>query len=417
MDDRREDSLGAREHDAGPAACGDGRTPLSDLARVFLKLGFLGFGGPAAHVGMLEEDVVVRRRWLSHQRFLDLLGATNLIPGPNSTEMCIHIGYLRRGALGMLVAAGCFVLPAAFMVLAMAWAYVEYGSLPEVEPFLRGIKPAVLAVIGGAVWRLGKRAIKGWQLAVIGVAVSAATVLGANPILALFAGGLVGLLWLRSAAGSPKSAAAGAIAAIAVGGARKVGAAQLAAAGGMAAGAVAVSMWKLGLFFLKVGAILYGSGYVLVAFLEADLVQQYQWLTRQQLLDAIGAGQMTPGPLLTTSTFIGYLVAKSAGMSGLAGAAVATASFCLPSFVFVIILNPILPRLRESPWSAAFLDAVSVSAVGLMLAVCVKLGVQTLTSWPAWVIAVLAAVLALRWRVPAVWLVLGGAVLGWILAP
>jgi chromate transporter len=409
--------------DALPAApppwrrVGDPGTPLLRLARPFLKLGFLGFGGPAAHIAMMEEDIVERRRWLSHQSFLDLVGATHLIPGPNSTETCMHIGYLRRGWPGMVLAWSCFVLPASLMVLALAWAYVRFGSLPQVEPFLRGIKPAVLAVIVGAVWRLGQRAVKGWRLGALGVATLGATVLGAHPIAALLAGGVVGMVWLRWAARGRGGSAGGAglTAALTMGITRRAGAAGLAAAGAATGAAAAVSLWALALVFLKVGAILYGTGYVLVAFLEADLVAHYGWLTREQLLDAIAVGQLTPGPLLTTSTFVGYVVARSAGLSGLAGAALCTVAFCLPSFVFVIVLNRVIPRLRESVWTAAFLDAVNVSAVGLMAAVCVNLGRQTLISLPAWGIAVGAALLALRWRVSAAWLVIGGAVVGWLM--
>lgn len=396
------------EHDEPNA-----RTPLSALVRVFLKLGFFGFGGPAAHVAMLEEDVVLRRRWLSHQRFLDLLGATNLIPGPNSTEMCMHIGYLRRGAVGMVVSWACFVVPAACMALALACAYGKYGKLPELQPFLMGIKPAVLAVIAGAVWRLGRRAVRGWRLGAVGVAVTLAVALGAHPILALAAGGVVGMVWLRLPTAKDGGHGAAGAAALAVSPART--AVEAAVATSAVGTVVAVSFWKLGLFFLKVGAVLYGSGYVLVAFLEADLVRHYRWLTQSQLLDAIAVGQMTPGPLLTTATFIGYLVAQSAGLSGVTGAVVATVAFCLPSFLFVMALNPILPRLRRSVWAGAFLDAVNVSAVGLMVAVGVNLARQTLTSWPAWLIATAAITAALRWKVAAVWLVLGGAASGWLL--
>lgn len=433
------------------------RTSLLDLVRVFLKLGLLGFGGPAVHVGMLEEDIVVRRKWLTREQLLDLMGAVNLIPGPNSVEMCIHIGHRQRGWLGMLVAGGCFIVPAVVLTTLLAWAYVRFGSLPRVEPFLLGCKPAVLAVILAAIWRLGRTAVKGPRLLAIGVGVAAAVFLGANEVLALLGGGALGMLWLRLAerpqappssrpqapawgrarggsrpqhhrSGSFGGAVAkrelrnqrgGALAAaVAVAASVKVstaGQAVALAAGG--AGVAAVSFWKLGLFFLKVGAVLYGTGYVLVAFLEGGLVEDYAWLTRRELLDAIAAGQLTPGPLLSTSAFVGYVVSAKAGLSALGGAAVAAAGVFLPSFIFVLLLNPILPRLRRSPWSAAFLDAVNVSAVALMVAVVVNLGRTTLVSWPAWVIAVLAGVVAIRWRVNTAWLVLGGAALGWLLAP
>jgi len=472
------------------------RTSLPDLVRVFLKLGLVGFGGPAVHIGMLEDDLVVRRKWLTREQLLDLMGAVNLIPGPNSTEMCIHLGYRQRGWLGMLVAGGCFIVPAVLMTTLLAWAYVRFGSLPRVEPFLLGCKPAVLAVILAAIWRLGRTAVKGPRLLAIGVGVAAAVFLGA---------GALGMLWLRlaergkgptdasrncgqrgsfwSLKGSHRTAQGNALgtrpppgvalkgrdrgalsrpfrafrtaargpralpwailsrpvgaaeptcnsgshlvrtggalaAAVAVGSnVRASAAAQVAAVAAGGVGVAAVSLWKLGLFFLKIGAVLYGTGYVLVAFLEGGLVQDYGWLTRRELLDAIAAGQFTPGPLLSTSAFVGYVVSAKAGLSAVGGAAIAAAAVFLPSFLFVVLLNPILPRLRQSRWSAAFLDAVNVSAVALMVAVVVNLGRTTLVSWPAWVIALLAGAVAIRWRVNTAWLILGGAALGWLLAP
>lgn len=392
------------------------RGPLGELARLFLKLGVIAFGGPAAHIAMLEDEVVTRRGWLSRQHFLDLVGATNLVPGPNSTEMTMHVGYERAGWKGLFTAGACFILPAVLVTGGFAWLYVGYGSLPEVEPFLYGIKPAVIAVILGAVWKLGRTAVKGWRFGVLGVGVATAVLAGLDEVWALLAGGLLGTLWLR-AGGYDSSRTAGAFLPIlflrpttAAGGA--VGRGATGAAGlvlGTAGAVAAVSLWKLFFFFLKVGAILYGSGYVLVAFLEGGLVQDYGWLTQPQLLDAIAIGQFTPGPVLSTATFIGYVV------EGVPGAAVATLGIFLPSFFFVSILNPLIPRLRESVWLSAFLDAVNVAAVALMVAVTIQLGIGTLVSWPAAVIAALAAVLALVYRVNAAWLVAGGAVLGWLL--
>jgi len=385
------------------------RGPLGELAHLFLKLGVIAFGGPAAHIAMLEDEVVTRRAWLSRQHFLDLVGATNLIPGPNSTEMTMHVGYERAGWKGLFTAGACFILPAVLITGGFAWLYVSYGSLPEVEPFLYGIKPAVIAVILGAVWKLGRTALKGWRFGALGLGVAVAVLAGLNEVWALLAGGLIGTLGLR-AGGYDSSRTAGALLPIlllrpstAVAG----GAAGVTVA---AAGAVAtLSLWKLFFFFLKIGAILYGSGYVLVAFLEGGLVQDYGWLTQAELLDAIAIGQFTPGPVLSTSTFIGYVV------EGVPGAAVATLGIFLPSFFFVLILNPLIPRLRESVWLSAFLDSVNVAAVALMVAVTIELAIGTLVSWPAWVIAGLAAVLTLAFRVNAAWLVAGGAVLGWLL--
>lgn len=385
---------------------------LRQLAALYLKLGFLGFGGPAATISYMEEEVVGKRRWLTRDYFMDLVGATNLIPGPNSTEMAIHVGYIRAGLPGLAVAGASFILPAALITFAFAWAYVRYGSLPAVAPFLFGIKPAVIAVIAGAIVRLGKVAVKEWRLAAIGVGVTAAALLGASEILALLAGGVLGMLWLRLSERRDAAGGGGGALAVALLGWQGLRVALRAGAAGVvgATAAQTVGLWQLGLFFLKIGSILYGSGYVLVAFLQGGLVQGYGWLTEQQLLDAIAVGQFTPGPVLSTSTFIGYL------LSGVPGAVVATVAIFFPSFVFVLLLNRAIPRLRGSPWTSAFLDAVNVAALGLMGAVVVQLGATTLTSWPAWLIAAAAAALALVWRVNATWLIVGGALVGALLS-
>ena len=377
---------------------------LGPLARLFLKLGVIAFGGPAAHIAMLQDEVVDRRGWIRRDHFLDLIGATNLIPGPNSTEMTMHVGYERAGWAGLLVAGSCFIVPAVMITGGFAWLYVRFGDLPAVEPFLFGIKPAVIAVILGALWKLGRGAVRGWRLGVVGGAVVVGVLLGADEVAMLLAGGVLGMAWLRLA-GRDSSRSAADLATL-----RLPGREAALAASGAAGAAVTVSLWKLGLFFLKVGAVLYGSGYVLVAFLEGGLVSDYGWLTEGQLLDAIAIGQFTPGPVLSTATFIGYVIA------GVPGAIVATVGIFLPSFLFVLALNPVIPRLRESAWTAAFLDAVNVAAVALMAAVTIELGGTTLTSWPAWTIAIVAAIAALRFRVNAAWLVLGGAITGWLLA-
>lgn len=391
---------------------------LGELAALFLKLGIIGFGGPAAHIAMMEEEVVGRRRWLTREHFLDLVGATNLIPGPNSTEMAIHVGYIRAGWAGLAVAGICFILPAVLITAGFASAYVRFGSLPLVAPFLYGIKPAVLAVIFAAVCRLGSVAAKGWRLVVIGLVVTLASLLGMNEVIALLLGGAIGMVWLRGfGRGRPGSSSQGLVgggaclaSGVAVNAATASGARMVFVIGSGLGPSVGVSLWRLGLFFLKVGAVLYGSGYVLVAFLEGGLVHEYGWLSQQELLDAIAIGQFTPGPVLSTATFIGYLIA------GAPGAAVATAAIFFPSFLFVAALNPVVPRLRRSRWTSAFLDAVNVSSVGLMAAVTVKLARATLTGWPAWVIGLVAAVVGLRWKVNASWLVLGGAIVGWLLS-
>lgn len=391
---------------------------LSEIARLFLKLGIIAFGGPAAHIAMMEDEFVTRRSWIDRQHFLDLVGATNLIPGPNSTEMTMHVGYERAGWPGLFTAGSCFILPAVLITGGFAYLYVQYGSLPAVEPSLYGIKPAVIAVILGAVWKLGRKAVKGWRFAVMGTAVAAVVLGGVGEILALLGGAVLGTIWLLGT-GYDSSKTASRLVPILflqqrAGTTSQIGAAADSAVGiaaGTAASAAGISLWKLFFFFLKIGAVLYGSGYVLVAFLEGGLVEDYGWITRAELLDAIAIGQFTPGPVLSTSTFIGYLI------EGIPGAAVATLGIFLPSFFFVLILNPLIPRMRESVWLSAFLDAVNVAAVALMLAVTIQLGIGTLTSWPAWLIAGAAAVGVIAFRLNAAWLVLGGAVVGWLLSP
>lgn len=385
---------------------------LKELALVFLKLGAIGFGGPAAHIAMMEEEVVARRRWLDRQHFLDLLGATNLIPGPNSTEMAIHLGYYRAGWSGLTVAGICFILPAISLTAGFAWAYTQFGQLPQVAPWLFGIKPAVLAVIVTSVWRLGNKSCKTWQLGAIGGSVLIASLLQVNEVMALLLGGTLGMLCLRL----PKTITSRyrKIFPVLLGtslgvlSARKTQVLMAVITGTNSAGFASFSLWQLGLFFLKVGAVLYGSGYVLVAFLEGGLVHQYGWLSQRQLLDAIAIGQFTPGPVLSTSTFIGYLI------GGVPGSVVASVAIFSPSFLFVALINPWVPHLRRSRWTAAFLDSVNVSAVALMAAVSIKLGQATLTSWPTWVIASAATIIGLRWKINLAWVVVGGGVLGWL---
>lgn len=405
MDAEMRESSGAEAD--GPHPERPGR--LKEVTLVFLRLGFIAFGGPAAHIAMMEDELVTRRRWIDRQHFLDLVGATNLIPGPNSSEMTMHIGFERAGWPGLFAAGASFILPAFLITWIFAWLYVQYGSLPEVEPFLYGIKPAVIAVILGAVWKLGKKAVKDWRFAVIGTVIAAAVLLGVGEIWALLVGGVAGAIWLR-ASGVGDSGSAGRLLPILFLQTRPDSTAAAGAVAAGAAGIVGISLWKLFFFFLKIGAILYGSGYVLVAFLEGGLVRDYGWLTQSQLLDSIAIGQFTPGPVLTTATFIGYI------LSGTPGAVVATLGIFLPSFFFVLLLNPVIPRLRRSAWASAFLDSVNVAAVALMLAVTIQLGASTLVSWPAWLIAIAAAVATIRYKANPAWLVLGGGIAGWLLS-
>lgn len=373
---------------------------LLELARLFAKLGAIGFGGPAAHLALMEDEVVERRGWLTPQQFLDLVGATNLIPGPNSTEMAIHIGFLRAGWPGLLVAGASFVCPAVLVTGVFAWLYVRYGRLPAVEPWLFGIKPAVLAIIVMALARLWGKAVKGPALWLIAGAVAVAVVLGVGEIPALLAGGVVGMLWLRRGLRSAPLAAGGALVA------GRADALPLAPLSAVLTAGAAVSLPALGLFFLKIGSVLYGGGYVLVAFLQGGLVERLGWLTQRQLLDAVAVGQFTPGPILSTATFVGYLLA------GWPGALVSTVAVFLPSFGFVAALNPIVPKLRHSVWAGAFLDAVNASTVALMVAVVIELGWAIMTSWAALAIALASGVVLWRWRVNPAWVVLGAALVG-----
>ena len=378
------------------------RGRLREIAALFFKLGVIGFGGPAAHIALMEDEVVEKRAWLSRERFLDLVGVTSIIPGPNSTEMAIHLGFLRGGWPGLLLAGGCFIFPAVTLTTILAWAYMTYGAIPEVADLLYGIKPAVLAVILGALWRLGQKAVKGWRLSFLGLAVMLVSLTQFSGVLALIGGGIIGMFWLRMT--RPRDREHMAVIAPIAG----TGLTMLASQGAVSAGP---TLWALGLFFLKIGAILYGSGYVLVAFLE-EMVRDETWeLSQQQLLEAIAIGQFTPGPVLSTAAFIGYLVTGGK----LSGALVAAGAIFLPSFVFVAALNPLLPRLRESQWVSSFLDAVNVCAVGLMAAVTIELGYLTLDSVPKMAIAGIASILILWRGVGAVWLVVGGAVVGWLL--
>ena len=382
---------------------------LFELGKLFFKLGTTAFGGPAAHIAMMEEEEVRRKKWITREHFLDLVGAINLIPGPNSTQLGILIGYIRAGILGLIVSGLSFILPAVIITGLLAWMYVRFGSVPLVSPFLLGIKPAVISVILLAVIRMGKTAAKNLQLTIIGIAVATASLLGANAILALLSGGIAGTiinrikdpqnkknsLWVIPFAGTLEGLLKSSDANTA-----------LAAPG---AGIASMSLWKLGLFFLKIGSILYGSGYVLAAFLQGGLVRDYGWLTQRQLLDAIAIGQFTPGPVLSTATFVGYVV------SGMPGAVISTIAIFLPSFIFILILAPFIPRLRASKSMSAFLDAVNISAIGLMAAVVVQLASSTLTDWRAVIIAASAALAGVRFKLNAAWLVLGGAVIGWML--
>ncbi len=380
-------------------AAPEGRGGLREVALVSLKLGFTAFGGPAAHVAMLREEAVVRRRWTSEQHFVDLLGATNLIPGPNSTEMVIHTGYEQAGWRGLVVGGTLFILPAAAITLAFAWLYVRYGTTPAGEWLLYGVKPVVIAVVVQAIWGIGRTAAKGRLLIAVGLGSLILALLGGNELALLFgAGGLVMVVRNLANAGGTLGLAAG----FPFGtGWALPGALALATAGAEPYGAT-----RLFLLFLRVGATLYGSGYVLVAFLRGDLVERLGWLTDRQLLDAVAVGQFTPGPVFTTATFVGYVV------GGWSGATLATLGIFLPAFVLVAVTNPLVPRLRRSRWAAAFLDGVNVAAVALMAAVAWTLGRSAIVDATTALLAAGTAVLLIRFKVNSAWLVLVGAAVG-----
>jgi len=376
----------------------DDPTPLREVAALFLKLGTIAFGGPAAHVAMMRDETVTRRRWLDDQQFIDLLGATNLIPGPNSTEMANHIGFMRAGWRGLVVAGTLFILPAFFIVLGCAWAYVRYGTTPQAEWLLYGVKPVIIAIVIQALWGLGRTALRGWLPAAVASSVCALYLAGFNEIALLF-GGAIAVLLIRSGRRLVTRGAALAVAAPLVMG----GTLPLLAS---ASAEDEVSLTTLFLTFLKIGSVLYGSGYVLLAFLHNDFVVRLGWLTDQQLLDAVAVGQVTPGPVFTTATFIGYVVA------GVPGAIVATIGIFLPSFVFVAVLNPFIPRLRASATFSSLLDGANASALGLMAAVTWTLGRDAIVDGWTLALAAMSALLLIRFNTQSVWLVVVGAAAG-----
>lgn len=371
------------------------RSSNGEIARLFLRLGATAFGGPAAHIALMHAEVVERRKWLSDQQFLDLLGATNLIPGPNSTEMAIHLGYLRGGFPGLLVAGTCFILPAMLITAGLAWLYLRISQVPQMQWLLYGIRPVILAIILQALWGLGKKAMRGPLSAVVGLIVLGLYLLGANEIALLVGAGLVVMLGsnfrhLQSA--NPKTGG-------------PAGMLLLLPAVSVAAQQV-FSLPVLFFTFLKIGSVLYGSGYVLLAFLRADFVERLGWLTDQQLLDAITIGQVTPGPVFTTATFIGYL------LGGPPGAVLATIGIFLPAFIFVLLSNPLIPRLRRSPWTAALLDGVNVASLGLMTGVTIQLVQPSLVDPLTILLALAALVILFHTKLNSTWLLLAGALVG-----
>jgi chromate transporter len=373
---------------------------------LFLKLGFTAFGGPAAHIALMKDEVVTRRQWMTEAEFLDLLGATNLIPGPNSTQMAIHIGYRRAGWPGLLAAGVSFIAPAAAIVLLCAWAYREYGGLPQTQAILHGVKPVIIAIVVRAVWGLIGTAVKNRYYALLGIAALTLALLGVDVLVLLFtAGALAATVWWIS---QPKQSPRGLLWVYGIA-ATMIGLPEVLTRLNRAPEPRPYTPLALFAFFLKVGTTLYGGGYVLIAFLRDGLVHQWHWLTEAQLLDAIAVGQSTPGPLFTTATFVGYL------MGGVTGALIATVAIFLPSFILIAISGPIVPLLRRSSLAGAFLDGVNVSALALMAAVIVQLGRAALVDSYTIAVALIGLALLLRYRINSVWLIGAGAICGLVI--
>lgn len=372
-------------------------TTLKQLALLFLKLGTVAFGGPAAHIAMMREEVVGRLKWMEDKEFLDLLGATNLIPGPNSTELAIHLGHRMGGWRGLIVAGSSFIFPAFTIVLGFAWLYKEFGTLPKIDSILYGIKPVIVAVIMGALFKLAKAALKSRLLVIMGVLATAALVFGQNELVVLFSVGLVVLL-LKEGKNILKSVLPGSM----------LGVAVIPTAGAVAS-SIPFSLSTLFLFFLKVGSVLFGSGYVLLAFLRTDLVERLGWMTEAQLLDAVAVGQVTPGPVFTTATFIGYL------LGSFEGAVLATIGIFLPAFVFVAISAPFLQKLRDSKTASAFLDGLNAASFALMAVVTFYLGKATFVDVPTVLIAAVSLGILQFSRVQSTWLIVSGGIAGFLL--
>ena len=372
----------------------ESQNKLREIAGVFFKLGLFAFGGPAAHISMMENEVVTKRKWMDRQHYLDLIGATNLIPGPNSTEMTMHCGHERAGFKGLFVAGISFIFPAIIITGLLAWLYVKYGELPQVAPFIIGIKPAVLAIIASAVYKLGKKALKGWELGTIGAMVLILSFFGLNEIVTLLSAGLIGALYFYSKHRLNES---------------KKSILPLIILQTTSITIKQITTIKVFLTFLKVGSILYGSGYVLFAYLDTELVKT-GLMTRQALLDAIAVGQFTPGPVLSTATFVGYQ------LNGFYGAIAASAGIFLPSFLFVLLLNPLIPKMQKSKFLRGFLDSVNIAAVAIMASVLFVMSKDTLVDWRTLIIALLGFVVVFGFKkISVMWVISGGAFLGYLL--
>jgi len=372
----------------------EARGDLAEIGWQFLRLGFIAFGGPAAHIALMEEEFVRRRAWLTRERFLDLVGAVSLLPGPSSTELAIYLGQIRGGLPGLIVAGAAFILPAVFLVVALAWAYLRFGAVPQVAGLLFGVKPVVVVLIAQAIWALGKTALRTVSLALLAAAIVVLSIFDIPALVLLIGSGIVWMVAKEAASIRTKSVAMLPI---------------LARTAGASVPAIPVGVAAIFLYFLKAGAVLFGSGYVLLALLRADLVVRLHWLTEAQLLDAIAVSQATPGPFFTVATFIGYV------LGGWRGATLATIGMFLPAFVFVGATAEFLPRLRQSKAASAFLDGVNAAAVALMAFVGWQFARATLLNAPALAMATIAAVLVFRYRVNSASMILGAAFVGVLL--
>ena len=392
------------------------KTRLAEVASLFLRLGCTAFGGPAAHIAMMRRELVQQRHWVSDEHFLDLISVINLVPGPNSTELAIYLSYLRAGWPGLIIGGICFITPAMLIVLVLAWLYARFGTLPEAAWLFYGIQPVVIAIVAQALWGLSRTVLKRAFPVVLAFIILILYLLGANILLLLLGGGLVvGLLrWIERLHKQRQGVNTGMImpfspAPLLLKWLHNVSDMSVTMNVGMNMIGVATEPVRLSvlfLIFLKIGATLYGSGYVLLSFLRQDLVLNLHWLTDRQLLDAISIGQFTPGPVFTTATFIGYITA------GIPGALLATLAIFLPSFIFVPLIHPLASRLRRSPWTSALLDGINIAALALMAGVLIQLGRSALVDMLTWVIALVSLAVLLRYKINSVWLIIGGALIG-----
>lgn len=367
---------------------------LMEIAKVFLRLGIIAFGGPAAHIAMMDEEIVQKRKWIDRSKFMDLIGATNLIPGPNSTEMAIHLGYERGGVAGLFIAGVCFIFPAMFIVLAIAVGYVRYGALPKIEGILYGIKPVIIAIVFQALMRLGKSVIQGYLAIAVASLVIVGSFLGISEIPLLLIAGIFVMAVRNRDQFRTKTLMLYPLPLLVL------------TDSALLKNRMNMGLDKLFLTFLKIGSVLYGSGYVLLAFLESEFIRAFPVISEKQLLDAVAVGQLTPGPVFTTATFIGYLIL------GIPGALVSTAGIFLPSFLLVWLLKPLIPKIRQSRWAGGILDGVNIASLGLMAAVTVRLGMASLIDWLSITLFIASLFILTKYKINSAWIIIIGGIIG-----